>query len=81
MDERKGGKTMTRREIKAFFKRKDVKIAVGMFIVGFGFLAYIDKKWNVLCGLIMLLLLAWNIYIENKDLCKKRKKRKNRRRK
>ena len=75
---------MTKREIKFFLKRKDVKIAIGMLIVGIGFLAYIDKNWNLLCGLIMLLLLVWVIYIENKDLCKKRKKRKkrkNRRRK
>lgn len=61
--------TMTNKEIKEFFERKDVKVAKVVLIVGITFLAYLESNWILLC----LLISVFFFYLYIKEYMKERR--------
>lgn len=54
---------MTKREMKAFFKRTDVKIGIGMLIVGIEYFAYLEKNWTFLFYFFVAIMIVLFSYL------------------
>ncbi len=66
---------MTKREMKAFFKRTDVKIAIGMLIAGIEYFAYLEQNWKfMICFSLVILIVLFSYLCIRAEMKDNRKK-------
>lgn len=65
---------MTKRELKRFLKRRDVKLSGVMFIIGIEVLAYIDKNWKFIFLFSLGIIIAFLAYLCIKEEIKEYKR-------
>ena len=63
---------MTKKEIKAFIRRKDVKLSIAISIMSIAFFFYLERNWTLLYILEVVLIVSFLVYVEVKDFYKKK---------